>query len=86
MFGAYSWGDSEEGYIIDGGGGKVKLPRGSSDAALMPYHVDRSKLYVADWIGGSKHLDAPKFAAPSVSLDSRYQLERIARATKSVCL
>jgi hypothetical protein len=26
----------------------------------MPYHVDRSKLYVADWIGGSKHLDAPR--------------------------
>ena len=25
-------------------GNKVQLPRGSSDAALMPYHVDRSKL------------------------------------------
>jgi hypothetical protein len=53
-------GDSEEGYIIDGGGGKVKLPRGSSDAALMPYHVDRSKLYVTDRFGGSKHLDASR--------------------------
>jgi hypothetical protein len=53
-------GDSKEGYIVDASGGKVKLPRGSSDAALMPYHVDRSKLYVADWIGGSKHLDAPR--------------------------
>src|SRR5271157_2107873 len=40
------WGDSAEGYIINAIGGKVKLPRGSSDAALMPYHVDRSKLYV----------------------------------------
>lgn len=53
-------GDSKEGYIVDASGGKVKLPRGSSDAALMPYHVDRSKLCVADWIGGSKHLDAPR--------------------------
>jgi len=53
-------GDSEEGYIIDASEGKVKLPRGSSDAALMPYHVDRSKLYVTDWMGESKHLDASR--------------------------
>ena len=53
-------GDDEDGYVIDGKGNKIKLPRGSSDAALMPYHVDRSKLCVADWIGGSKHLDAPR--------------------------
>jgi hypothetical protein len=53
-------GDSEEGYIIDASEGKVKLPRGSSDAALMPYHVDRSKLYVTDRMGESKHLDASR--------------------------
>jgi len=53
-------GDSEEGYIIDASGNNVKLPRGSSDAALMPYHVDRSKLYVTHRIGGSKHLDASR--------------------------
>jgi hypothetical protein len=53
-------GDSEEGYIIDANGGKVKLPRGSSDAAMMPYHVDRSKLYVMHRIGGSKRLDAQR--------------------------
>src|ERR1700738_2068783 len=28
-------GDGEDGYVIDANGGKVKLPRGSSDAALM---------------------------------------------------
>jgi hypothetical protein len=55
-------GDSEEGYIIDASGGKVKLPRGSSDAALMPYHVDRSKLYVMDRIAKSKLLDAARIA------------------------
>jgi hypothetical protein len=54
------WGDSAEGYIINASGGKVKLPRGSSDAALMPYHVDRSKLYVMDRIGESKYLDASR--------------------------
>ena len=34
-------GDSADGYIVDTKGNKVKLPRGSSDAALLPYHVDR---------------------------------------------
>src|SRR5262252_1196068 len=38
--------DDEDGYLVDAGGGKVKLPRGSSDAALLPYHVDRSKMFV----------------------------------------
>jgi len=51
-------GDSEEGYIIAASGGRVQLPRGASDAALMPYHVDRSKLYVMHRLAGSKRLDA----------------------------
>ena len=55
-------GDSEEGYVINASGGKVKLPRGSSDAALMPYHVDRSKLYVMDRMAKSKLLDAARIA------------------------
>ena len=41
-------GDSADGYIVDTKGNKAKLPRGSSDAALLPYHVDRSKLFVMD--------------------------------------
>ena len=40
-------GDGEDGYVIDADGGKVKLLRGSSDAALMPYHVERSKLFTS---------------------------------------
>jgi hypothetical protein len=51
-------GDSEDGYVIDAKGGKAKLSRGSSDAALMPYHVERSKLFVMDRIGKSHLLDA----------------------------
>ena len=52
-------GDSADGYIIDASGNTAKLPRGSSDAALMPYRVDRSKLYVMDRV---KALDAARIA------------------------
>src|SRR5207248_10066629 len=41
-------GDGDDGYIVDGTGRKVSLPRGSSDAALAPYHVERSMLFVLD--------------------------------------
>src|SRR5262249_6103721 len=39
-------GDDEDGYVVNAAGKKVKPPRGSSDAALLPHHVDRSKLFV----------------------------------------
>jgi len=52
-------GDSADGYIADAKGNKVELPRGSSDAALLPYHIDRSKLYVMD---REKVLDATRIA------------------------
>ncbi|MBV9565433.1 MAG: metal-dependent phosphohydrolase [Bradyrhizobium sp.] len=37
--------DEIEGFVADTSGTKVILPRGASDASLMPYHVDRSKLF-----------------------------------------
>jgi hypothetical protein len=52
-------GDGIDGYVIDADGRKVALPRGSSDAALMPYHVDRSKLFVLDRM---HELDADRIA------------------------
>jgi hypothetical protein len=52
-------GDSDDGFVVDARGGKATLPRGSSDAALMPYHVDRSKLFVMDRV---KKLDAARIA------------------------
>lgn len=55
-------GDSPDGYVTDARGGKTKLERGSSDAALMPYHVDRSKLFVLDRIANSELLDAERIA------------------------
>ena len=55
-------GDSDDGYIIDAKGNKTELSRGSSDAALLPYHVDRSKLFVMDRFAKSKLLDAARIA------------------------
>jgi hypothetical protein len=55
-------GDSADGYIIDAKGNRTKLSRGSSDAALMPYHVDRSKLFVMDRFAKAKLLDATRIA------------------------
>src|SRR6476469_1180407 len=39
-------GDDDNGYIVDATGRKVSLPRGSSDAALAPYQVERWQLFV----------------------------------------
>ncbi len=55
-------GDGADGYVIDAKGGKAKLPRGSSDAALLPYHVDRSKLFVMDRIAKIELLNAERIA------------------------
>jgi hypothetical protein len=41
-------GDGTDGLVVDAAGRKVTLPRGSSDAALAPYHVERSKLFILD--------------------------------------
>ena len=55
-------GDNSDGFVIDAKGGKIKLPRGASDAALLPYHVDRSKMFVMDRIAGVELLDAARIA------------------------
>jgi hypothetical protein len=55
--------DSADGCVIDSSGGKAALGRGSSDAALMPYHVDRSKLFVLDMIAKSNLLDAGRITS-----------------------
>jgi len=55
-------GDNADGYIVDAKGNKAKLPRGSSDAALLPYHVDRSKLFVMNRLSKIKSLDATRVA------------------------
>ena len=53
-------GDGDDGITIDSQGSKVRLPRGSSDAALARYHVDRSKLFVLSRIDTIEGLDAAR--------------------------
>src|SRR3954468_21198567 len=55
--------DGSDGYVTGTKGVKISLPRGSSDASLMPYHVDRSKLFVMDRMGASKLVDASRVAS-----------------------
>jgi len=55
-------GDEDDGYVVDGTGHKVSLPRGSSDAALAPYHVERSKLFVLDRVAAIEELDGERIA------------------------
>ena len=50
-------GDGDDGYVVDAAGRKVSLPRGCSDAALAPYHVDRSKLFVLERVAQIDELD-----------------------------
>src|SRR5215469_9047369 len=54
--------DTASGYVIDDSGRKVSLPRGASDAALQPYHVDRSKLFVLDRMAAIEELHAARIA------------------------
>jgi hypothetical protein len=55
-------GDQVGSYVVDGAGRKVSLPRGSSDAALAPYHVERSKLFVLDRLASVEEIDAVQIA------------------------
>ena len=54
-------GDGNESYVADLSGRTIRLPRGSSDAALAPYHVDRSRLFVSERLDGTE-VDAGRIA------------------------
>src|SRR5271169_5529888 len=55
-------GDGNDGLVVDRTGRKVSLPRGSSDAALAPYHVERSKMFVLDRLAAVEELDGARVA------------------------
>ncbi|HZR71711.1 metal-dependent phosphohydrolase [Bradyrhizobium sp.] len=55
-------GDGDGVYIADVTGRTVRLPIGSSDAAMAPYHVDRSKLFVIERFDTVDYLDADRIA------------------------
>ncbi|WP_027528211.1 HD domain-containing protein [Bradyrhizobium sp. Ec3.3] len=54
--------DDKDGFLIDAAGTRIALPRGSSDASLMMYHVDRSKLYVMRRLQHIPGLDPERIA------------------------
>ena len=55
-------GDSKTEFVVDPGGKTVTLPRGASDASLLAYHVDRSKMFAFERVGNSPVLDAARVA------------------------
>ena len=54
--------DDVDGFVIDATDTKISLPRGASDASLMMYHVDRSKLYVTRRLRHIPGLDPERIA------------------------
>jgi hypothetical protein len=55
-------GDEDGAYVADVSGRKIELPVGASDAALAPYHVDRSKLFVIERFDAVEEVDAQRIA------------------------
>jgi len=53
-------GDTDDEFVINEDGLRIALPRGASDAALMPYHVERSKLFAMERLGNSPVVDAAR--------------------------
>jgi hypothetical protein len=56
-------GDTDTEFVIDGKGKTITLPRGASDAALTPYHVDRSKIFALERLEKTPNIDAARVAA-----------------------
>src|SRR5450432_2438018 len=54
--------DNETEFVVDQNGNKISLPRGSSDASLAPYHVERSKLFAMERLENSPTIDAARVA------------------------
>jgi len=54
--------DTADRFVIDEAGHMVTPPRGASDAFLMPYHVDRSKIAVRERFKDVPQVDAERIA------------------------
>jgi hypothetical protein len=55
-------GDTVDQFVIDAVGNTVTPPRGASDAFLMPYHVERSKIMVRERFGPVPVIDEKRIA------------------------
>lgn len=56
-------GDREGSYIRNERGEVFALARGASDAALAPYHIERSKIAVRERFASHQFIDAERIAA-----------------------
>jgi hypothetical protein len=58
-------GDGDGKYVTNLAGDKVSVPEGATDAAMTPYHVARSKLFVRERFGKTTliHLDTAEIEA-----------------------
>src|SRR5262245_39364542 len=59
---AFSKGPKLRDFVVHAQGRQVSLPRGSSDAELAPYPVDRSQLFVLDRVATVGKLDGARIA------------------------
>ena len=55
-------GDTDEHFVIDAAGNTVTPPRGTSDAFLMPYHVERGKMMVRHRFAPVPSIDEERIA------------------------
>jgi hypothetical protein len=55
-------GDGEGDVVINAKGDRFVPPRGASDAALAPYHIERSIMYARERFAGSEIIDEERIA------------------------
>jgi hypothetical protein len=55
-------GDGDGHYVINEAGDTLALPRGASDAALGPYHIERGKIFVRHRLREAPAIDAERIA------------------------
>lgn len=56
-------GDTDKHFVIDAAGNTVTPPRGASDAFLMPYHVERGKIFMRERFAPVPDIDEERIAA-----------------------
>lgn len=55
-------GDSDGRYVVSPSGDTVTLPRGASDAALGPHHIERGKIFVRERLRDLPYIDIERIA------------------------
>ena len=81
-------GDSPNSFVIGEGERRITLPRSSSDAALAPYHVERSILFVKDRLGSRVSLTlivSPERSNSPVSLAPVHRIVSLRAAKAGWC-